>query len=131
MFIGYNFGLLGGVSDATLANQTAIINELDAVAVNAGLIQTILNKLDYIQILDKVDYSIQIRTAATVPIFGVQCWVATDTAGSQVVTPAAVSNASGIVRFLLSPGNYYLFRQKSGLTFINPTAFTVAAASVT
>lgn len=114
-----------GGGDATLFNQQAILAQLAAIEVSVDLIPSVLQKLDSIELTDRVDYSIQIRTASNSPIYGVNCWVATDAAGENLVSGVVVSNNRGIVRFLLSPGNYFLFRQRNGLTFVNPRPFTV------
>jgi hypothetical protein len=60
------------------------------------------------------------------PLDGVECWVTTDLAGSNVVAGTLSTDALGVVVFMLDAGAYYLWRQLSGVNFANPTAFTVA-----
>lgn len=63
------------------------------------------------------------------PIEGVAVWVSTDAAGSNVIAGTLYTDALGRINttigFMLDPGGYYLWRQRSGWNFANPTAFTV------
>ena len=70
-------------------------------------------------------WSIAVRTSDDLAISGVECWVAADSAGNNVLTDIQRTDANGNVEFLLDPGTYYLFRRKSGFTFTNPQLFTV------
>ena len=53
------------------------------------------------------------------PIAGVRVTASDDIAGSHVVAEA-ISNASGVVIFHLDAGRYYLWREKPGLSFVDP-----------
>jgi len=60
------------------------------------------------------------------PATAVDAWVTTDVAGTNVVAGTLVSNNAGQVTFQLDAGSYYLWCQRSGVNFSNPTAFTVS-----
>lgn len=63
------------------------------------------------------------------PIEGVAVWVTTDIAGTNVIAGTLYTDAlgriNGTVGFMLDPGGYYLWFQRSGWSFANPTAITV------
>lgn len=60
------------------------------------------------------------------PVDGVEVWVTTDTAGSNVVAGALMTDTLGKCTFMLDPGDYYLWRKKAGYNFSNPQAITVS-----
>ena len=60
------------------------------------------------------------------PAAAVDAWVTTDAAGSSVVAGTLVTDNAGQVTFQLDAGSYYLWCQRSGVNFSNPTAFTVS-----
>lgn len=60
------------------------------------------------------------------PAPAVDVWVTTDAAGSNVVAGTLVTDNAGQVTFQLDAGSYYLWCQRSGVNFSNPTAFTVS-----
>lgn len=59
------------------------------------------------------------------PLDGVDVWVTTDLAGTNLVA-RGTTNASGEVTFLLDVGLYYCWKQLTGYTFTNPESFTVS-----
>lgn len=61
-----------------------------------------------------------------VPANAVDVWVTTDAAGTNVVAGTLVTNQAGQATFQLDAGSYYLWCQRSGVNFTNPTAFTVS-----
>lgn len=65
-------------------------------------------------------------TVSGQPADGVAVWVSTDIGGSNVVAGTLWTDAFGEVTFLLDPGSYYAWKQKAGVNFTNPEAFTVA-----
>jgi hypothetical protein len=87
--------------------------------------EAVLAKLDAIKGPGDQSWSIAVRTGAGIALSGVECWVATDVNGANVITDIQRTNAVGIVEFLLDPGTYFLFRRKDGFTFNNPQPFTV------
>lgn len=60
------------------------------------------------------------------PIDGVEVWITTDEAGSNVVAGTLVTDALGEVEFMLDAGDYYAWRQKAGYNFTNPQSITVS-----
>lgn len=72
-----------------------------------------------------VSFPVTINDEASNPIDGVEVWVSTDSAGTNVVAGTLSTDASGIVTFMLDAGSYYVWRQKSGYNFTNPVAITV------
>lgn len=72
-----------------------------------------------------VSYPITVNNESSNPIDGVEVWVSTDSAGTNVVAGTLSTDASGIVTFMLDAGSYYVWRQKSGYNFANPVAITV------
>jgi hypothetical protein len=97
----------------------------DVVDSLSGGSAEIIEKLDAIKGPGNRSWSIAVRTTGAVPISGCECWVASDSAGNNVLTDIQRTDAKGVVEFLLDPGTYYLFRRKAGVTFTNPQSFTV------
>ena len=60
------------------------------------------------------------------PSDGVEVWVTTDSSGTNVVAGTLVTDAFGKASFMLDAGSYYLWAQKSGANFTNPTSFSVS-----
>lgn len=58
------------------------------------------------------------------PIDGVDVWVSSDSAGSNVIA-RGFTNALGLVTLMLDPGTYYTWKTKAGYTFENPSTLTV------
>jgi hypothetical protein len=61
----------------------------------------------------------------TSPLDGVEVWVTTDSAGSNVVASGS-TDALGLVTFYLDAGTYYFWKQLSGYNFTNPESGVVA-----
>ena len=61
-----------------------------------------------------------------IPIADVNVWVTTDVLGANVVA-SGKTDALGVAQpsFMLDAGDYYCWRQKSGVNFVNPASFTV------
>lgn len=60
------------------------------------------------------------------PVDGAEVWVSTDSSGNNVVAGTLTTDAFGKATFMLDAGSYYLWAQRSGVNFTNPTAFTVS-----
>ena len=61
-----------------------------------------------------------------VPLDGVECWVSSDSAGTNVVAGVIVSDGDGEATFMLESGaTRYIWRQKAGYNFDNPQTITV------
>jgi len=74
-----------------------------------------------------VSYTQNVTDNAANPLDGVSVKVRTGT--SVALTPAATgtTDAFGKVTFMLDPGTYYIWCQRAGTNFTNPTAITVTA----
>ena len=59
------------------------------------------------------------------PIDGVDVWISTDSAGTNVVARGS-TGALGTVAFWLDAGTYYAWKQLAGYDFTNPQSFTVS-----
>jgi len=60
------------------------------------------------------------------PQDGAEVYVTTDSAGTNVVAGTLHTNALGKATFQLDAATYYLWVQKAGVNFTNPTSFTVS-----
>ena len=56
----------------------------------------------------------------------VEVWITTYEAGTNVVAGPVASDNFGVVPFYLNAGDYFVFREKSGINFSNPQTITVA-----
>lgn len=65
-------------------------------------------------------------TADGQPVDGAEVWVTTDSDGQYVVAGTLYTDAFGKATFMLDPGSYYLWVQKAGINFPNPTPMTVS-----
>jgi hypothetical protein len=72
------------------------------------------------------EYSVLVNDGAGNPIPLCKCWVTSDEAGEVEVSDDLYTNILGEVTFKLDSGTYYLFMEKTGYTFSNPTEITVA-----
>ena len=57
---------------------------------------------------------------------GVACWVTTDTEGVHLVAGTVYTDSFGAANFMLDAGTYYLWRQRNGINFTNPSTIVVA-----
>jgi hypothetical protein len=73
-----------------------------------------------------VSTTIEILDSSNNPIDGVEVWITTDSAGSNVVAGTLVTDAFGYATFMLDVGAYYRWAQKAGYNFTNPAAFSVS-----
>lgn len=72
-----------------------------------------------------VEVCIVTKDSSNNPLDGVEVWITTDSAGTNVVAGVIVSDAAGKTNFLLDAASYYAWRQLAGTNFTNPQAFTV------
>ncbi len=72
-----------------------------------------------------ISHEITVNVAGS-PSDGVEVWVSTDSSGSNVVAGTLVTDAFGKATFMLDAGTYYLWAQKAGNNFANPTSFSVS-----
>jgi len=108
------------------AAECDTIGPLSVIAWGVGTVQ---NNMEYV-VETRTIYAVTFTYTVTnndtgLPIEGVQVWMATDNVGSNIVW-SGVTDAFGVARDMagniprLDPGTYYVFRQKSGFTFIDP-----------
>ena len=95
--------------------QFSVANQVDANALTGG---TPVGS-------GAVSHQITVN-ADGVPQDGVEVWASTDEQGTNVSAGVLVTDAFGNATFLLDAGTYYLWAQKSGYNFPNPTQFTVS-----
>jgi len=72
-----------------------------------------------------ITYPLTVKSSGT-PVAGVECWVSTDSAGTNVVAGTLTTNDFGVVTFLLDAGTYYLWRDSTTHSFPKPTTITVS-----
>ena len=72
-----------------------------------------------------IPHEVTVNVAGS-PQDGVEVWVTTDSSGTNVVAGTLVTDAFGKAEFMLDAGSYYLWAQKSGANFTNPTSFSVS-----
>ena len=72
-----------------------------------------------------ISYPVTVKSSGT-PVAGVECWVSTDSAGSNVVAGTLTTDDFGVVTFLLDAGTYYLWRDSTTHSFPKPTTITVS-----
>lgn len=70
--------------------------------------------------------TIYCQTDGEVAIDGVEVWITSDSAGSNVVAGTVSSDATGLVTFMLDAGTYFVWKQLSGMNFTNPTEIVVS-----
>ena len=73
-----------------------------------------------------ISFPVTINDEDSNPIDGVEVWITTDSAGSNVIAGTLSTDALGLVTFMLDAGDYYVWRQASGYNFTNPVAITVS-----
>jgi len=76
----------------------------------------------------QVEWSYQLLNQDSRSIVGADIYVSTDPEGRDVIAVAR-TDALGIVRFRLPPGEVFLWRSRSGCVFDNPDTRTVEDAS--
>ncbi len=72
-----------------------------------------------------ISWTETIRESGGTPIPDADVWVTSDSAGTNVLASGR-SDGSGIVAFYLDAGTVYVWAQKSGFNFTNPTSTVVA-----
>ena len=72
-----------------------------------------------------VSHTVTITSDGTV-VAGAEVWVSQDVTGVSIVAGTLHTNSAGQVTFMLDPGSYYLWANKSGVQFNSPQGFTVS-----
>ena len=115
------------ISDAGGLDMDAILadtNELQTDWANGGRLDLLLDAIT-VQGSGSAATTILCQVGG-VPIDGVEVWITTDIGGANVVAGTVSTDALGEADFMLDPGDYYVWRQKSGYNFTNPQTQTVA-----
>lgn len=99
----------------------------------AGVIQQNLEYVVEQRTINAIEFTYTVTNSVTsAPLEGVQIWIATDTAGNNVVW-AGTTDSSGIARDSagnkprLDAGTVYIFRQRAGFVFSDPDVESVSA----
>ncbi len=121
--IDISVGELADIAAAVWASQTSDLSTSDSIG--KLLVTDIDAKISDCQTLGggSISWPITI-TVGGAPKDGVDVWVSTDSAGTNVVA-RGYTNASGVVTFMLDAGDYYCWKQLADVTFTNPETFTV------
>jgi hypothetical protein len=73
-----------------------------------------------------IEKTVTVRVAGE-PVDGAAVWVTLDPEGSQTIAGTLYTNIYGQVKFMLEPGNYYVWTQRGDDNFNNPTPLEVTA----
>lgn len=73
-----------------------------------------------------IEWELTINDTDGDPIGGVEVWITTDEEGDDTIAGTLTTDNFGKVRFMLDAGTYYVWQQRSGYDFSNPTTTTVA-----
>jgi hypothetical protein len=103
----------GGSAPTAAAIADAVWDEAIAGHLSAGSTGQALNAAGSAAGGGALSRTIRLRVGA-VPIQGASIWVATDSAGSNVVAGPLVTDSSGVVTVLLDAGTYYAWARKDG-----------------
>ena len=128
--------LENGPSDATAATQATIVSHLTDIKgsgfASSDALESIRDRGDSAWTTallatgaGAVSHEVTINVGGS-PESGVDVWVSTDLAGSNVVAGTLSTDAFGKATFSLDVGSYYLWVQKAETNFSNPTSFTVS-----
>ena len=72
-----------------------------------------------------IAWPVTVELTGGAPLDGVDVWATTDEAGTNVVS-STTTNDHGVATLMLDPGSYYVWCQRSGDNFPNPTVITVS-----
>jgi hypothetical protein len=140
----YAYFVQGGNEDVFKADVSALASQssVDTVSGNVNSVKSKTDQLTF-TVANQVDsnalsggggsnvgsgaisHEITVNVGGS-PSDGVEVWVTTDSSGANVVAGTLVTDAFGKASFMLDAGSYYLWAQKSGANFTNPTSFSVS-----
>lgn len=119
-----------GIADAILVDTgTTVPAQIAAmIGADSDTLETLSDQLDNIPTTGSgsVSWTINVKVGG-VAVDGAEVKITSDAAGSTAVAGPKYTDASGDVDFLLDAGTYYVWVQRSGLNFTNPTTITVTA----
>lgn len=108
---------------------TADVSGLAQTGADGDTLETLSDQIDLLSSAagsGAIAYSITVEDENNDPIDGVEVWITTDSAGSNVIAGTLATDAMGLATFMLDAGTYYIWRQASGFNFTNPVAITVS-----
>jgi hypothetical protein len=108
----------GGDDAATIYSYFTASNRQDQFKADVSSVGVVVGS-------GAISHEITVNVAGS-PSDGVEVWVSTDSSGSNVVAGTLVTDAFGKATFMLDAGTYYLWAQKAGNNFANPTSFSVS-----
>jgi hypothetical protein len=108
----------GGDDAATIYSYFTASNRQDQFKADVSSVGSVVGS-------GAISHEITVNVAGS-PSDGVEVWVSTDSSGSNVVAGTLVTDAFGKATFMLDAGTYYLWAQKAGNNFANPTSFSVS-----
>jgi hypothetical protein len=139
----YAYFVQGGNEDAFKADVSSLASQssVDSISGNVNSVKSKTDQLTF-TVANQVDsnaltgggsaigsgaisHEITVNVGGS-PSDGVEVWVTTDSSGTNVVAGTLVTDAFGKASFMLDAGSYYLWAQKSGANFTNPTSFSVS-----
>lgn len=140
----YAYFVQGGNEDVFKADVSALASQssVDTISGNVNSVKSKTDQLSF-TVANQVDsnalsggggsnvgsgaisHEITVNVGGS-PSDGVEVWVTTDSSGTNVVAGTLVTDAFGKASFMLDAGSYYLWAQKSGANFTNPTSFSVS-----
>ena len=109
----------------TLATILADTDELQTDWTDGGRLDLLLDEVASIDGAGSVTCNVYTRTGAGNPIDGVDVWITSDAAGTNVTAGTLTSDDAGLTTFYLDAGTHYLWRQLAGYMFTNPQTMTV------
>jgi len=117
-------GELDGISTLIELQVTAAINSAVPTALDAYDIATLTDIQGTLRGSGASEGTVLITDTDDDPIADTDVWVTTDEAGENVVAGTLQTNSNGLVTFWLDAGvTYYVWCQKDGKNFSNPTEF--------
>ena len=134
----------GGNEDAFKADVSSLASQssVDSISGNVNSVKSKTDQLSF-TVANQVDsnalsggggsnvgsgsisYEVKITSGGN-PVDGAAVWISTDSSGNNVVAGTLSTDAMGLAEFMLDAGNYYLWVQRSGINFTNPTSITVS-----
>lgn len=123
---------LGWYEYAAPASEADVVGPICVVVQAGGALQQNLEYVVEQRTVNAVPFQYTLTNSSNgLPLEGAHVAIATDSAGGRVVW-SGYTDAFGVARDqlgglpLLDPGTYFVFRQRSGFTFVNPDVEVVS-----